>query len=136
MQTLKAAGRVADKPSWVLDVTLREHAKNLKLLIVCYNGDHGVWVRPADGADQRAVEAAAAAAQSTGEEDKPAAARGYASAYRADSEAGAHATRVAARTLALSSVRTSRMDFEGVPRIDIEAQSRKPWSTWRKSLTP
>ena len=42
MQALKAAGRVADKPSWVLDVTLREHAKNLKLLIVCYNGDHGV----------------------------------------------------------------------------------------------
>ena len=62
MQTLKAAGRLADKPPRVLDVTLREHAKNLKLLIVCYNGDHGVWVRPADGADQRAVEAATAAA--------------------------------------------------------------------------
>ena len=48
---------------------------------------------------------------------------------------GAHALRLAARFQALSAVRRSRFDSEGVANVDLDASSHQTWSSWRSTLS-
>lgn len=82
-------------------------------------------------ADPRA-QAAAAAAGAAHADIRPGGLP--ADAFRPDRPEGAHAARVCARAVALSSVRATRWDAEGASRIDIEVQSSRLWKRWVRTL--
>ena len=56
--------------------------------------------------------------------------------FGCDYEKGTHAARICARAKALKMVGTSRLDSEGIVRVDLEASSHKEWSEWVKDLVP
>ena len=60
--------------------------------------------------------------------------------FRPDSDAGAHALRVARRVVALgfrpASAKTPRNDAEGIDLADVEAMSTTAWKRWVASLSP
>jgi hypothetical protein len=54
----------------------------------------------------------------------------------ADDEPTSHLLRQFARIVLLKGIRRTRLDHEGCERIDVEAQSAKPWTEWRRRLSP
>jgi hypothetical protein len=139
LRSIRAAARAAEAADVpVVRSCMAAHAKNLRLVVVSHAAAEGLWVRPADGADPRIAEAAVAAAaqgQAAGVA-RPGAAPGQPAAFRADSPAGLHACRIAARTVALGWVRRSRHDAEGVEDICLDAQSHAAWRKWVGALGP
>ena len=130
---LQAAVRVAGCASGLLTACVQAHAAQLALRPLHLSAEQGLWVEPLERADARVREAAERArGQQTGQH--PAVAVERPTAFRADSEAGGHALRIAARVAALAVTVLARNDAEGTADIDLQAQSHRSWTTWQRGL--
>lgn len=131
LRALKRARGVAGKPSAMVREALRAHTKGLGLQVAHFDERFGLWVRPARGADPRTCAAARAARAAASELACPVR---WGDAFSADHPAGAHAARIAGRVKALSVVRNTRYDAEGIRDVDLEAQSQPVWTRWARTL--
>ena len=130
VSAILAAPRVALWKGEGVQKSLQDHASILGLQVISWNS-HGLWLRPAANADPRVLAAANQARPPEADtQNRPHGAL----VFNANSQAGAHAIRIAARVRALALVRTSRQDAEGIADVDLEAQSDPSWTAWSRRL--
>jgi hypothetical protein len=131
VHALQRARRLASTQSDMLGACLTAHATKLKLRVVEFSAEHGLWVQPLESADARVLAAAAAARRQM---DAPSIALPV-NAFMPDHPAGGHAARVCARVAALGQISSTRFDSEGADLIDVEVQSAPAWRKWVAGLT-
>ena len=134
LRNVNAFTRVEDTKSALMDAALAQTASYFSCVLV-HSPCRGLWLSPSPNADPRFVHKAREAALNT---DWPTQGRGegLACAFRADSPAGLHALRTAARA---SLLRTrgkgrARFDEEGMDLIDTEAASHPKWRAFLQTL--
>jgi hypothetical protein len=125
LRGLDCAEKLYAYHSVALQQCVDEYAGFLGLRVQRWDAS-GLWLRVQGRADSRVQPAVAkAVAASKGRPPQ---------SFRPSVPSGAHALRVAARAWALNQATPARWDFEGMPCIDLEAQSAPQWRRFVKDL--